>query len=320
VRLVARAGEVLKEANFELTVVAPAVAGAVKNSIGMKLVLIPKGSFRMGSPEGEVGRGKDEGPLHQVTIDKPFYMGIHPVTVGQFRAFVTAANYTTEAESDGKGGRSYDKATKKVKQDKQFTWQKAGWDLSEDHPVVNVTWKDAVKFCEWLSAKEGKNYRLPTEAEWEYACRGKTSPDGKTNRFWFGDSEAGLKEVANVADESLRRLLDEKHYNSQTFMPWDDGHPFTSPVGAFNKPNPFGLHDMHGNVWQWCMDVWHESYEGTPPTDGSAWLAGGVRGRRVLRGGSWTDSARDCRSACRGEGSLGERSGNEGFRVVLAPR
>jgi formylglycine-generating enzyme required for sulfatase activity len=172
--------------------------------------------------------------------------------------------------------------------------------------VVNVSWNDAVKFCEWLSQKEKRTYRLPTEAEWEYACRAGTS-----TRYWSGDDDASLKGVANVADESLKAKLAA---NAPRCEGWDDGQPFTAPVGSF-KPNRWGLYDMHGNVRQWCADWYDSSYYRSSPRQGPKGPAAGTR--RVWRGGSWLTDARLCRSAYRFGDEPTFRHASFGFRVAL---
>jgi formylglycine-generating enzyme required for sulfatase activity/tRNA A-37 threonylcarbamoyl transferase component Bud32 len=285
----------------------PPKANELTNSIGMKLVLIPAGKFIMGSPQREEGRYDNEGPQHEVEISRPIYMGAYPVTKGQFAAFVEAKQYKTEPESDGKGGRGYNAATRTLEQDPKYTWKHTGFAQSDDHPVVNLTWNDATAFCDWLSKREGKTYSLPTEAEWEYACRA-----GTKTRFWCGDADASLKGNANVPDASLKGKLDADYAKPYSFVSWDDSFPFTSPVGRFN-PNPWGLYDMSGNVWQWCSD-WIGPMPGGPLKDPTGPESGPGR---VLRGGTWLDELRYCRSANRYSEPPGVRFDNIGFRVVL---
>jgi formylglycine-generating enzyme required for sulfatase activity len=280
----------------------------------MKLVLIPAGKFQMGSPDSDKDASADEKPQHEVEITRAFYMGVHTVTVGQFQSFVRDAGYQTEAEKDGQGGWGYNEQTGKFEGRKQqYSWKNPGWEQTNQHPVVNVTWNDAVAFCEWLSGKEGKKYRLPTEAEWEYSCRARTA-----TRYYSGDDEDSLKEVANIADASFRRKCTEGTWA----VTWDDGFPFTAPVGRF-KPNSFGLYDMHGNVWQWCADWYDEKYySNSPAQDRQGPSAGSLR---VIRGGSFGYRPRDCRAASRlryGPASRlrygpAYRHSRLGFRVVL---
>ncbi len=171
----------------------------ITNSIGMKLVLIPAGKFLMGSPKDEKGRVADE-EQHEVEITKPFHMGVYTMTVGQFRQFVKDSGYQTEAEKDGEGGVGYNAGIKTYEGRKpHFNWKNTGFEQTDEHPVVNVTWNDAVAFCDWLSNKEGKTYRLPTEAEWEYSCRA-----GTKTRFYSGDDVDSLKAVANIGDASFK--------------------------------------------------------------------------------------------------------------------
>ena len=281
----------------------------IGNTVGMKFKRIRSGRFLMGSPKDEDGHGDDE-PQHEVEITKPFYVGVCPVTVGQFRTFVQDARHTTAAELDGQGW-GYDASTRKLTTGKKYTWKDPGFAQTDAHPVVNVTWSDAVAFCAWLSKKEGKTYTLPTEAEWEYACRA-----GTTTRFWCGDADGSLEGHANIADTALRDRLDADFASSFTFASRDDHFPFTSPVGSF-KANPWGLYDMHGNVWQWCADGYGaDSYrtggkiDPKGPNDGDS---------RVLRGGSWGSDPKVCRSANRNAGAVGDRHVSIGFRVVLHP-
>jgi formylglycine-generating enzyme required for sulfatase activity len=279
------------------------LARSETNSIGMHLLLIPEGKFVMGSPKGEEDRLDEELP-HEVEIMQPFYLGKHEVTVGQFKAFVKDTNYKTEAEKDGKGGRAFD--GKEFVQRPDFTWKKLHFTQMDDHPVVVVSWNDAMAFCAWLSKKEGKTYRLPTEAEWEYACRAETN-----TRFSAGDKDIDLKMAGNIADATLKMKWKEAFWTTQ----WDDGFPFTAPVGKF-RANDFGLHDMHGNVWEWCSDWYDENYYGKSPKQDPQ---GPGRGKeRVLRGGAWSTQPKFCRCAFRDWHEPEYRSDCVGFRIVVA--
>ncbi len=244
----------------------------IVNSIGMKLKLIPAGEFLMGSPDSDPQAETNEKPQHRVRITQPFYLGIHQVTRDQFRRFVEATRYKTEAERYGRGGYGFDWSSGEPKpvHCPKFTWITQIFAQTDDHPVVNVSWNDASAFCDWLSRQEGQQYRLPTEAEWEYACRA-----GTTTRFSFGDSENLLGQYAWYAANS----------NNQTH-----------PVGK-KKANAFGLHDMHGNVWEWCWDGYDADYYKKMP-------ASDPRGPeqaadRVFRGGNWGSESHHLRAASR---------------------
>ncbi len=246
-------------------------------SIGMKLKLIPAGEFLMGSPDGEEGHEDDEGPQHRVKITKPFYIGIHEVTKGQFARFVADQSYKTEPERDGKGGLGYNESASKFELDPQYTWKNTGFAQTDDHPVVNVTWNDAVAYCEWLSSKEGKKYRLPTEAEWEYACRA-----GTTTAYQTGDDPEQLATIGNVADGTAKAKFSNWTYAINA----RDGYVFTAPAGRF-KSNEFGLYDMHGNVWEWCADEYDsEAYKKRSSGIEDPIVDTGSGSSRVLRGGS----------------------------------
>jgi formylglycine-generating enzyme required for sulfatase activity len=208
------------------------------------------------------------------------------VTVGQFRKFVEAEGYRTEGERDGNGGYGFNAAGDKFEQKPEYTWRNAGFPQTDDHPVVNVSWNDAVAFGEWLSRKEGTRYRLPTEAEWEYACRA-----GSTTRWYHGNDEDGLAQVGNVADATAKAKFPNVGTIGAT-----DGYVFTAPVGRF-QANGFGLYDMHGNVWEWCADWYDEKYYERSPSEDPAGPATGSF--RVFRGGSWIDDAWGCRAAGR---------------------
>ncbi|ASC73373.1 sulfatase-modifying factor protein [Halomicronema hongdechloris C2206] len=235
------------------------------SGITLELVSIPAGEFLMGAPADEEGRSDDEGPQHRVQVPE-FWMGKFPVTQAQYQA-VTGKN-----PSKFKG---------------------------ENRPVEKVSWEDAVAFCQKLSEQTGRTYRLPSEAEWEYACRA-----GTTTPFHFG--ETITPDLANYNGNYTYGSGPKGTYRQKT-----------TEVGRF-PPNAFGLYDMHGNVWEWCQDVWHSSYEGAP-TDGSAWLKGGDQDRRVLRGGSWGAFPRYCRSASRLRYYPDNQYGSIGFRVVCSP-
>jgi formylglycine-generating enzyme required for sulfatase activity len=277
------------------------------NSIGMKLMLIPPGEFDMGSsaeqvarlveeakaqnaPSGIIDQLRSEAPKHRVRITKPFWLSCHEVTRGQFRRFVDDRGYQTEAERDGKGGFGF--VNGQWVQDPRFVWNAApGFSQTDDHPVVTVSWSDAVAFCEWLSQKERVKCHLPTEAQWEYACRA-----GTTTSWHCGDNETTLTEYAWFKANSGGT---------------------THPVGQL-RPNAWGLCDMHGNVWEWCQDWYGEDASGSV-TDPSGPPLGS---RRVDRGGRWDSPAAACRSACRTKSSPGSRDGRLGFRLaaVQSPR
>jgi formylglycine-generating enzyme required for sulfatase activity len=294
----------------------------ITNSIGMKLVLIPSGEFKMGSGEsaeataaffnktyGEnllaAGFFKDEHPQHRVRITKPFYLGTCHVTRGQFRQFVADTGYKTDAEKgENPGGWGWNPDKKEFGFNAKYSWRNVGFEQTDEHPVVNVSWNDAVAFCKWLSKKENKTYRLPTEAEWEYACRA-----GTTTRYYSGDDPETLAKVGNVADAAAKA----KFPDWKCTIKANDGYVFTAPVGKF-EPNAFGLYDMHGNAWQWCADWYGADYYAKSPADDPTGPDSGVV--RVLRGGSWGCGPYYTRSAERfGVGPV-IRVYNAGFRVA----
>ncbi len=291
----------------------------ITNSIGMKLVSIPAGEFQMGSQETaeELARAfeaygkpkadffRDEHPWHRVRITKPFYLGVYEVTVGQFGKFVSDSGYKTDAErnKDFEGAFGFNAATGEFEQNKGYSWRQVGFPQGDDHPVVNVSHNDAVAFCAWLSRKEGQPYRLPTEAEWEYACRA-----GTTTRYYHGDDPEGLSEVGNVADATAK-----SKFSDWVTIAGRDGYVFTAPVGKY-KANGFGLYDMHGNVWEWCADWYDEKYYEASPVDDPTGPTGGSY--RVIRGGGWGVDAWDCRAAYRGGAAVGTGSDGLGFRLA----
>jgi formylglycine-generating enzyme required for sulfatase activity/serine/threonine protein kinase len=275
------------------------------NSIGMKLVPIPTGDFLMGSPESDPSAENYEKPQQRVWITQPFFLGVTEVTRGQFRRFVDDAGYQTDAEKDGMGGTGLSEDTEKWDQNPVFTWRSPGFDQTDEHPVVQVSGSDAVAFAQWLSRIERKSYRLPTEAEWEYACRART-----TTRFSTGDDEEGLAAAGNVADATAR----EKHPDWTRAIAARDGYVYTAPVGRF-QPNAFGLYDMHGNAWEWCADGYAADNYKRSPGDNPAIELGASP--RVSRGGSWFREPRVCRSASRLRWRPGARYSHIGFRVAL---
>jgi formylglycine-generating enzyme len=275
------------------------------NSVGIPLRLIPPGEFLMGSPDSEQDRDADETPQRPVLIAQPFYIGQYEVTVGQFRQFVQATGYRTDAEKDGRGSVGWNSGRRELEGPRpEYTWQHPGFEQSDGHPAVNLSWNDAAAFCEWLSDKESRVYRLPTEAQWEYACRA-----GTTTRWYHGNSADGLAGISNVADGTAK----------QTFPGWDtiaahDGHVFTAPGGSYGA-NPWGLYDVHGNASEWCRD-WYavDSYVNSPGTDPQGPDSGQFR---VVRGGSWYAAAWGCRSAIRNYNAPAGREPYLGFRVTL---
>ncbi len=313
--MVATANGGTKAPPAELTV---DLGGGVK----LPMVLIPAGEFTMGSCEsaedtaaffnkalGDGGLKADyfngERPQHRVRITRPFYLGKYHVTRGQFRQFVTDAGYKTDAEKgEIPGAFGLDGGGKKFGFNGKYSWRNAGFEQTDEHPVVNVSWNDAVAFCKWLGRKGGSTYRLPTEAEWEYACRA-----GTKTRYYSGDDPETLAKAGNVADATFRA----KFPNLKFTIKGSDGYVFTAPVGSF-KPNGFGLYDMHGNAWQWCADWYGNGYYAVSPTDDPTGPDSGDR--RVLRGGSWIFWPSNCRSAGRGRMPPGFRSLETGFRIA----
>ena len=272
--------------------------------VKLEMVLIPVGSFAM----GDNGGLDDERPVHKVTIGKPFYLGQYEVTVEQFHRFVEATGYATDAEKGTgfQGAFGWNSDTLEFKMNDEYSWRSTGFSQSDTHPVVNVSWNDAMAFCKWLSSKEGKTYRLPTEAEWEYACRA-----GTTTRYSHGnDAEESVK-VGNLADAEFETQFPDL----EGVIKASDGYAYTSPAGSF-LPNPFGLYDMHGNVWEWCADWYGPEHYAKSPTDNPEGPATGEE--RVYRGGGWFNCTRGCRSASRSAGLSENRNLTLGFRVAVA--
>ena len=238
------------------------------------MVVIPEGSFGIGSPADEKGRSDDEGPQHPVKVAS-FALGRTAVTVGEFKQFAAASGYKTEAERNpDQGIRTY--KGESWDWTKGASWRAPGFSQTDEHPVVGVSWNDAQAYVKWIGEKSRKAYRLPSEAEREYATRAKTT----TSRFWGDDPDQACR-YGNVADRALKTKYPK--------WPWtihgcDDAHVHTAPAGSFD-PDTFKLYDMIGNVWEWTQDCWNDNYKGAPG-DGKAWESGDC-GRRVARGGSW---------------------------------
>jgi formylglycine-generating enzyme required for sulfatase activity len=243
------------------------------NDVTLDMVAIPEGTFQMGSPKTEEGHEDDESPQHQVTV-QPFFLGKYPITQAQWQAVANLPQVNQVLDPD----------PSKFK--------------GADRPVERVSWYDCVEFCERLSQYTGRDYRLPSEAEWEYACRA-----GTTTPFYFG--ETITTDLANYDGNYTYGAGAKGKYREET-----------TPVGSFQVANAFGLYDMHGNVWEWCFDQWHDNYEGAP-SDGQAWIIDDNDNHsRLLRGGSWDDNPWSCRCAARSRNTPVDRLNDDGFRVV----
>ncbi len=244
------------------------------NGIALEMVAIPEGSFMMGAPKEEPDSLDSERPQHRVSVQS-FLLGKYPVTQAQWRAVAAMDQVNRELSLDP----SHFKG--------------------DERPVESVSWYEAVEFCDRLSHQTGRDYGLPSEAEWEYACRA-----GTTTPFHFG--ETITPELAN-------------YYSEVAYSPGPTvkSRGETTDVGSFSVANAFGLYDMHGNLWEWCADHWHENYK-EAPTDGSAWLAENKNNFRMLRGGSWGSNPGSCRSAFRSRYYPDDRSVVFGFRVACA--
>jgi formylglycine-generating enzyme required for sulfatase activity len=261
-----------------------------------RMVVIPAGSFAMGSADSEEGRGDDEGPVHRVNVPG-FAMGKTEITRGEFSAFVKKYKYSA-------GDKCWTLEEGKV-EERAGDWRSLHYEQTDNYPIGCINWNDAQAYAKWLSRKTGKMYRLPTEAEWEYAARGNTS----TSRYW-GDNPDQACVYANGADKTAQAGI--KGASSWGIHNCTDGFDYTAPAGSF-KPNAFGLNDMLGNVWEWTEDSYKDSYKDVP-TDGSAYVSD--KDKRVLRGGSWNNAPRNMRSAVRNGYKSDLRYSFFGFRLA----
>ena len=269
-------------------------------------VVILAGSFMMGSPATEKGRKDNEGPQHRVTFSRGFAMGQHEVTVSEFRDFVNQARYKTDAERD-RYSMIYDQRSGRLPRRDNVNWKMdyEGGKAGDDDPVVHVSWRDAQAYVNWLAQVTGKPYRLPSEAEFEYALRG-----GKSTRYWWG-SGAPHRVVENITGEGDSSSNNRNWSNS--FKGYTDQFWGPAPVGSFDS-SPFGLFDIGGNVAEWVMDCWHDTYT-RAPVDGSGWVNPGCK-LRVIRGGYWASSPEQTRSAFRLSAKPDSHDARIGFRIA----
>ncbi|MBW4585231.1 formylglycine-generating enzyme family protein [Aetokthonos hydrillicola Thurmond2011] len=250
------------------------------NKVELNMLLIKGGSFMMGAPEDEEGSLDSERPQHEVTIPT-FFMGQYPITQAQWKAVALLPQVNRELKPDP----SHFKG--------------------DNRPVERVSWFDAVEFCDRITLHTGRKYRLPSEAQWEYACRA-----GTTTPFHFGQTIT--TDLANYRGTDWEEFKSSGSYGRGTKGIYREE---TTDVGNFGVANAFGLYDMHGNVWEWCADHWHNSYEGAS-NDETIWLSSDEDGERLLRGGSWFDNPDNCRCASRNYYPGDGDGNNVGFRVV----
>jgi sulfatase modifying factor 1 len=281
---------------------------------GQRYAWIPAGEFMMGSsesptelkkafPDGDLAIFEREWPRHRVVITQPFFLALYPTTVAQWRQFVQATGYASEGEKDGKGGWGRTPEGK-WEQKPEFVWHSPGFPQGPDHPVTLVSRHDCAEFMKWHRGLTGLDVDFPTEAQWEYACRA-----GTTTRHYAGDHLEALAKIANVADASAKKV-----WRATKTINADDGYAYTSPVGSF-APNPWGLYDLIGNVWEWCCDRFDASYYRSSPTEDPQGPASG--NTYVLRGGSWAANPWYCRSGCRLDDDVSDRDDSDGFRLCI---
>ena len=268
----------------------------------LEMVLLKGSCFRMGNFIKFMA--SDALPVHKVCLDD-FYIGKYEVTVGSYRKFVDETSYVTEVEIEGKG--MVLNATGDNWEEREgISWRNPGFEQNENHPVVMVSWNDAMAYIKWLNEKSGLKYRLPTEAEWEFAAR----EGGKFIEYAWGNEQPD----GNVAGDEYKN-----HFPNRSWPVWkgyDDSFVFTAPVGSF-KSNMFDLYDMSGNVWEWCADWYNLEYYASSPVDNPK---GPVKGtHRVFRGGSWYSKPSSLRTGLRDAGTPNEKDFYIGFRLSRSP-
>jgi len=271
----------------------------IEKNTAMKFIKISSGCFYMGSPNDETGRNQDEGPVHKKCLEE-YYIGQYEVTVNEFNLFIKESGYITEAEKEG-----YSWIYKgKWKKAKGYNWKNAGYDQDSNHPVVNVSYNDACAMANWMSKNNSHKFELPSESQWEYACRA----GNQSSRFWGDDPNIACK-YSNVADSSAKKK----------FLAWsihlcEDNYIYTAPVGTF-LPNDFGLFDMLGNVWEFCNDRYdiYAYYQKS-----KKFRVYTKNTKVVIRGGSWYSRKEYIRCASRDNLRNTKRRGFDlGFRLVL---
>ena len=273
---------------------------------GPEMVVVPHGGFLMGAADDEAGAADAEKPAHYVRFDRGFAMARHPVTVGEFRRFVQATQYRPRATRRGHSI-VYDERSGNFVRRSGVDWQSdyAGDPASDDMPVLHVSVYDAEAYAEWLAGQTGRGYRLPSEAEYEYALRA-----GQQGRYPWGNAQPP-RGVANLTGGNDRSPSGRSWNNA--FIGYGDGYWGPAPVGRF-RANAFGLKDLDGNISEWVGDCWHASYR-RAPADGAAWFNPGCRSR-VVRGGSWASSPAQARAAWRSSSDSDMTNARVGFRVV----
>jgi formylglycine-generating enzyme required for sulfatase activity len=263
-----------------------------------EMVVVAAGKFQMGSPDNEGDRLDREGPLHAATFARAIAVGKFEITRGEFARFVKETSYTADG-CNGWNGTRFDFDAAK-------SWRAPGFEQTDSEPVVCMSWDDAAAYAQWIAKKSGKAYRLPSEAEWEYATRA-----GSTRARPWGDKAVDACAHANIADQTLKQTV----RGGEKWIVHDcrDGKVFTAPAGSY-QANAYGLHDMIGNVWEWMGDCWNGNHKGAP-ADGATRTTGDCSSR-VVRGASWQSYPGFARSAARGRGTPESRNADYGFRLV----